>query len=140
MNQTLRQKCASHKGDRQLQCSDCGQSVKTTEIAQSVGYDGGSWVLGHKRHIVDTLGLLLEVVVSAANVSEKAGAVLLEDQGQFPQHLIFADGGYDGKDFMASVKEDYQLDWESSSAKEDLALAVDSKTLALVNALPPVNY
>ena len=36
------------------------QSVKTTEIATEVGYDGGKLVKGHKRHIlVDTLGLLL---------------------------------------------------------------------------------
>lgn len=35
------------------------QSVKTTSVAQAVGYDGGKLVKGHKRHIfVDTLGLL----------------------------------------------------------------------------------
>ncbi|MBV8885758.1 MAG: hypothetical protein JO235_17425 [Chroococcidiopsidaceae cyanobacterium CP_BM_RX_35] len=38
---------------------------------------------------------------------------LLQIGGQFP-HLqkIFADGGYDGKDFIAAVKQSYQLDWE----------------------------
>lgn len=52
--------------------------VKTTEVAQEVGYDGGKLVKGHKRHIlVDTLGLLLQVVVSAANVAERTGAILL---------------------------------------------------------------
>lgn len=64
------------------------QSVKTTEVAQEVGYDGGKLVKGHKRHIlVDTLGLLLQVVVSAANMSEKAGAQLLlgKIEGQFPR-------------------------------------------------------
>ncbi len=58
--------------------------MKTTEIAQNVGYDGGKLIKGHKRHIiVDTLGLLLEVVVSAANMSEKAlcKAVVGEEQG-----------------------------------------------------------
>lgn len=54
------------------------QSVKTTEVAQEVGYDGAKLVKGHKRHIlVDTLGLLLQVVVSAANLTEKAGAKLI---------------------------------------------------------------
>jgi len=41
------------------------QSVKTTE-AREVGYDGPKLIKGHKRQIlVDTLGLLLQVVVSA---------------------------------------------------------------------------
>ncbi len=52
------------------------QSVKTTEIATEVGYDGGKLVKGHKRHIlVDTLGLLLVVIVTAANLAEKKGAI-----------------------------------------------------------------
>ena len=90
--------------------------MKTTEVAQEVGYDGGKLVKGHKRHIlVDTLGLLLQVIVGAANVNEKAGAQMLLEkiQGQFLRlQKIFADGGYDGKDFIATVKQDYQLDWE----------------------------
>ncbi len=50
------------------------QSVKTTEIATEVGYDGGKFIKGHKRHIlVDTLGLLLIVIVTAANLAEKKG-------------------------------------------------------------------
>lgn len=53
------------------------QSVKTTELAREVGYDGAKLVLGHKRHIiVDTLGLFLMVVVSAASVTERLGAKL----------------------------------------------------------------
>ena len=54
------------------------QSVKTTEVARFVGYDGAKLVKGRKRHIlVDVLGMLLQVVVSAANVTEKAGANLI---------------------------------------------------------------
>jgi len=69
----------------------------------------------------------VEVVVSAANVSEAGAKLLLEDQANFLK--IFADGGYDGKDFMASVKEDYQLDWSRQAQRPGfgLALAVDSR-------------
>ncbi len=104
------------------------QSVKTTEVAQKVGYDGGKLVKGHKRHIiVDTLGLLLEVVVSAANVSEKAGAKLLLEkiEKQFPRlQKIFADGGYEGKNFISTVKQDYQLDWEVVKRKPEKGFKV----------------
>ena len=47
------------------------QTVKATEVADSRGYDGGKKITGRKRHIVvDTLGLLLVVVVSAASADD----------------------------------------------------------------------
>ena len=56
---------------------------------------------GRKRHIVvDTLGLLLAVVVHAANVQDRDGAklVLAKLVGRFPRlKLIWADGGYAGQ-------------------------------------------
>lgn len=40
-------------------------------VSQEVGYDSGKKIKGRKRHIlVDTLGLLIVVVITAANVSE----------------------------------------------------------------------
>ena len=53
------------------------QSVKTTELGGERGYDTGKKVKGRKRHLlVDTLGLRMAVVVTAAAVSDPAGAVL----------------------------------------------------------------
>jgi putative transposase len=65
-------------------------------------------VKGRKRHIlVDTIGLLLVIVVHAANVQDRDGAklVLEKARGKFPRlKLIWADGGYAGK-LIAWVKE-----------------------------------
>lgn len=77
------------------------QSVKTTETPGERGYDAGKKVKGRKRHIVvDTLGLLLLVVVHAANIQDRDGAktVLERVKAKFSRlQLIWADGGYAGK-------------------------------------------
>jgi len=58
-------------------CLD-SQSVKTTSVPGERGFDNGKKVNRRNRHIlVDTLGLLLVVVVHAANISESAGARLV---------------------------------------------------------------
>jgi transposase len=70
------------------------------------GYDAGKKIKGRKRHIlVDTLGLLLNVVVHPADVQDRDGAFLLLRRARrlFPFiKRIFADGGYAG-DKMALV-------------------------------------
>jgi putative transposase len=77
------------------------QTVKTTETPGVRGYDAGKKVNGRKRHLlVDTLGLVLMVIVHAANIQDRDGAKLLLErvQGRFPRlRLIWADGGYAGK-------------------------------------------
>ena len=78
------------------------QSVKTVEQpATCRGVDSGKQVKGRKRHLaVDTLGLLLVVVVTAASVGDRTGARLLAGglRGRFPRLLrLFADAGYGGR-------------------------------------------
>src|SRR5512143_90744 len=80
------------------------QSVKTTaESGTIAGYDAAKHVKGRKRHVlVDTLGMLLAVYVTPANVPERAGGQRLLS-GLKPLQprlaLIWADQGYSGETF-----------------------------------------
>ncbi|MEU6524071.1 transposase [Streptomyces sp. NPDC046924] len=68
--------------------------------ADSRGFDGGKLVDGCKRHVVvDTLGLLLGVVVTAADTGDRTAAKELLAQVTDAHHRlnpIWADGGYTG--------------------------------------------
>ncbi|MCM2392518.1 IS5 family transposase [Streptomyces albipurpureus] len=87
------------------------QSVKgaASVPAATRGFDGGKKVNGRKRHIVvDTLGLLLAVMVTAASVTDRdAGQTLLARlrERHWRITLVWADGGYTGRlgDFARSV-------------------------------------
>ena len=79
------------------------QSIRAAETVgkDTSGYDGGKRVGGRKRHIaVDTLGLLLVCVVTAASVQDRDGAKpLLERLRAIHEQilLVWADGAYAGK-------------------------------------------
>ena len=76
------------------------QSVKTAKEASEVGFDGGKMINGHKRHsLTDTVGNMLNVVVTAANVSDIVGGKLLIGKvvDTFSTiEKIWADGSYRG--------------------------------------------
>jgi transposase len=79
------------------------QSVKAADTvgAASRGYDSGKKINGRKRHIaVDTLGLVLTVIVTAASVQDCEGAfrllALLRERFSTIA-LVWADGGYSGR-------------------------------------------
>ena len=77
------------------------QSVKTTESGGPRGFDPAKRLNGRKRHVVtDTTGLLLALLVHAANIQDNHGAVpLLTALGhKFPTlRHIFADRVYRGE-------------------------------------------
>ncbi|KAF5999252.1 IS5 family transposase [Streptomyces sp. WAC00263] len=64
------------------------------------GWDGGKKVGGRKRHlVVDCLGLVLAVAVTAASVQDRDAAVALLERLRtmyFSIRLVWADGGYAG--------------------------------------------
>jgi putative transposase len=82
------------------------QSVKTTEIGGERGYDAGKKISGRKRHVVvDTSGLLMAVVVTAASADDGATApqVLGQlDRSRFPRlEVVFADQKFHNRDLDA---------------------------------------
>lgn len=79
------------------------QSVKGADTvgAATRGFDAGKKCNGRKRHVVvDTLGLLLVVYVTAASVQDRDGGRRLLDRLRYAVPSVahvFADGGYAGR-------------------------------------------
>jgi len=106
LNQVLREKVRRRRHKKKSQPSATildSQSIKTSEGGPECGFDAVKKITGRKRHtLVDTLGLLMKVVVTAGNVQDRDGAkVLLEDLAEQEAliqrlELIWADGGYRG--------------------------------------------
>jgi transposase len=76
------------------------QSVATSAQGGPKGYDAGKKIKGRKRHILtDTLGLVLAVVVSTANVQDRDAAeeVVAAGKSTVPTiQRIYADSAYAG--------------------------------------------
>ena len=88
------------------------QSVKTGKAGGPRGFDGGKRVKGRKRHIVvDTLGLMVDVAVSPANLHDTRGARralgrIRRWSGNNPE-IVYADGGYGGRPFAKWLKDNF---------------------------------
>jgi putative transposase len=119
---TLRQderRCQGRLPEPSASCAD-SQSIKTATQGKDVGFDGGKKVKGRKRHIlVDTLGLVLAVVVTAANTDDRQGLVALLTayfaSGVKRLRKIWVDGGYEAqwlRDWVRGLKQTHKMDLE----------------------------
>jgi transposase len=108
------------------------QTVKAAETVAVTrrGYDAGKKINGRKRHvIVDTLGLLLCVMATAASVQDRDAArpVLANLRGCFARiQLVWADGGYAGR----------LLDWAHEQLRLNLQIVKRTDDTTGFHVLP----
>lgn len=119
---TLRQWERQSKGRLPEPSACCvdSQSIKTATQGTDVGFDGNKKIKGRKRHIlVDTLGLIVAVVVTAANMDDRQGLVMLL-QRYFVSSVkrlrkIWVDGGYQAQwlcDWVRTLKQTHKVEME----------------------------
>jgi putative transposase len=103
MHDRLRAEVRRQAGRHKQPTAGCldSQSVKCSAVPGTRGYDKGKQVNGRKRHVlVDTLGLLMAVVVTAASVQDRDGARLLLSRlsgAGKKLRRVWVDGAYRGQ-------------------------------------------
>ncbi|MDQ3398227.1 MAG: IS5 family transposase [Deinococcota bacterium] len=108
LNKHLRRKLRKQLGRDEEPSAGCAdsQSVKAGSLHGN-GFDGAKSVNGKKRHLlVDTLGLVLSVLVTSANVPERKGLSLLLNKSKphLPRfHYLWLDRGYKGASFTNRI-------------------------------------
>jgi putative transposase len=90
------------------------ESVKSMSVSAFKGFDGNKKVNRRKRFIiVDTLGFIMGLVITTANVGERAELVMEKSGNRFSRLVkILADQGFDGVDFVAKMVSTFKIQWE----------------------------
>jgi putative transposase len=124
---TSRRRAAERRTQPDALSRDHRQPVGEDDVKGGIrGYDAGKKICGRKRHlIVDTLGLVLGVVVHAADIQDRDGAklVLAVLANTFMRlRLIWADGGYAGAllAWVASLRQTRRLRMEIVKRADDV--------------------
>jgi putative transposase len=111
--------CMGRLAEPSAGCAD-SPSIKMATQGTDVGFDGHKSVKGRKRHIlIDTLGLMVAVVVTAANIDARLGLVALLKvyfaSGVKRLRKIWVDGGYEAqwlRDCVHSLKQTHKINLE----------------------------
>jgi len=108
------------------------QSTRISPQGGASGFDAGKKVKGRKRHlIVDTLGLLLAVSVTAASVQDRDGAhpVVASAMAKYPTlETLFVDSGYAGQCAQTvSQRHDLRVQVVRHPANRNVGRWVDDK-------------
>lgn len=118
------------------------QSVKTSPQGGPKGYDAGKKIKGRKRHLVtDTLGLLLAVLLTTANVQDRDAAnpaIALAKAKYSTLAKVYVDGGYSGKTVRAAALEhDVDIEVVRHPANRNVGRWQHPDQLALPGVPPP---
>jgi len=125
---TLTRKERHRQGRKPTPSAGCvdSQSIKTATQGKTKGYDKGKNVNGRKRHfLVDTLGLILGVLVTAADTGDREGlrGLLTASFSTGVKRLkkLWVDGGYTGdalRSWVAGLKATHKIDLEVVQRQE----------------------